>query len=154
MATWNRQVKGGVDKFLHLLYNLYMPYKNTWGEKAKVRSKTRNAYFKKYKKRVDKKKIFARYLVSQALKKGELKRLPCERYTSQCRGRVEAHHDDYEKPLNVKWLCSLHHRVRHQEIAPVAKQTGNCKNCGTDIFFPKKKYCSNYCNLAGWRKNL
>ena len=27
--------------------------------------------------------------------------------------KVEAHHDDYSTPLEVRWLCSLHHHQQH-----------------------------------------
>ena len=26
---------------------------------------------------------------------------------------IHAHHDDYSKPLNVRWLCAAHHRQHH-----------------------------------------
>ena len=49
-------------------------------------------------------------LVSRALKSGKLTKQPCE----VCgKDKVEAHHDDYSKPLNVRWLCFLHHRMLH-----------------------------------------
>lgn len=54
--------------------------------------------------------------VYRAVKTGKLvKPTSCER----CRldaSRIEAHHDDYSKPLNVKWLCTLCHSITHQEL--------------------------------------
>ena len=48
--------------------------------------------------------------VAYALKIGKLTRQPC----SVC-GRKDshAHHDDYSKPLDVRWLCPPHHREVH-----------------------------------------
>jgi len=30
-----------------------------------------------------------------------------------CSGRLEAHHHDYTRPLEVRWLCVSHHQSRH-----------------------------------------
>lgn len=51
-------------------------------------------------------KYRARAAVARALKKGTIQRQPCEK----C-GRldVQAHHDDYDKPLEIRWLCKPHH---------------------------------------------
>lgn len=46
--------------------------------------------------------------VSYALKKGVIKKLPCEECGSTI---VDAHHDDYSKPLEVRWLCRQHHAL-------------------------------------------
>lgn len=58
----------------------------------------------------DKVKSRANYLVNYNLKKGIIKKQPCE----VC-GRtdyVEAHHKDYEKPFEINWLCIEHHNER------------------------------------------
>ena len=46
-------------------------------------------------------------LVRKAIRNGVLVRQPCEVCGSE---PSDAHHDDYEKPLDVRWLCRLHHR--------------------------------------------
>lgn len=52
----------------------------------------------------------ARMKVYHALKNGKLNRKSCE----QCDNKnVQAHHDDYNKPLEVRWLCRLHHNEVH-----------------------------------------
>lgn len=48
-----------------------------------------------------------------ALRSGKIKKGPCEVCGD---GDVHGHHDDYTKPLKVRWLCSKHHRERHKEI--------------------------------------
>jgi len=52
--------------------------------------------------------------VSNALRDGRLTKGPCEmRAHGGCRGRIEAHHDDYDAPLDVRWLCKEHHMQAH-----------------------------------------
>ncbi|WJN64498.1 putative recombinase [Erwinia phage Papaline] len=48
--------------------------------------------------------------VSSALRNGSLVRKVCE-----CCGnpKAVAHHDDYSKPLSVRWLCPVHHMEWH-----------------------------------------
>ena len=41
-----------------------------------------------------------------------MKRLPCEVCGER---KTHAHHDDYSKPLEVKWLCKKHHDEHHRE---------------------------------------
>ena len=56
----------------------------------------------------------AHQAVAYAVQTGRLIRQPCERCgTTQT---VVAHHEDYNKPLDVLWLCKYHHKERHMEI--------------------------------------
>lgn len=55
-------------------------------------------------------KYRARKIVERALACGSLKRMPCEVCANT---KSEAHHDDYSKPLDVRWLCRKHHIEHH-----------------------------------------
>lgn len=52
-----------------------------------------------------------------ALRSGQLKQKACQ--VENCNvaiGNTIAHHEDYDKPLDITWLCKSHHRQRHVEI--------------------------------------
>ena len=70
-----------------------------YGEKQRVKSPS---------------KVRARRITNDAVRTGELVRSPCV----VC-GEIksEGHHEDYEQPLDVVWLCKDHHIQRHQQSA-------------------------------------
>jgi hypothetical protein len=65
-------------------------------------SEYREQYPNKYK---------AHTMIGNAIKGGHLFKQPCEDCGSE--DSLHAHHDDYLKPLNVRWLCAAHHRQWH-----------------------------------------
>lgn len=60
----------------------------------------------------NKKKIQAHKIVNAAVKDGTLIRHPCEICGDL---KSNGHHDDYDFPLVVRWLCGLHHTEWHKE---------------------------------------
>jgi hypothetical protein len=57
----------------------------------------------------------AHYLCGNAIRDGRLIRQPCEVCGNT---KAQAHHDDYGKPLDVRWLCTTHHADWHRHNTP------------------------------------
>lgn len=58
------------------------------------------------------KKYKAHSIVNYAIKSKKLFREPCQICGNE---NTHGHHDDYDKPLNVRWLCAEHHHAWHAE---------------------------------------
>ena len=56
-------------------------------------------------------KYRAHTAVNNAIQRGMLFKMPCEICGST--ESIHGHHDDYLKPLNVRWLCPAHHKEWH-----------------------------------------
>lgn len=56
-------------------------------------------------------RIRAKNIARNAIRRGDLVPGPCE---CGCSRPVEAHHDDYRRPLAVRWLCRKAHRRIHR----------------------------------------
>lgn len=80
-----------------------------------IESDTRQANWR----RANPKKYEAHLAVHNAVKAGQLEKRACE----VCGvASVDAHHDQYEEPLLVRWLCRLHHtRLHHygEDMFPI-----------------------------------
>ena len=61
----------------------------------------------------DRRRSRAHGAVSRAIRQGTLIRACCERCGDP---KSLAHHDDYDKPLAVTWLCQPCHKQRHKEL--------------------------------------
>lgn len=99
----------------------------------------------------------ARWRCRDAIKSGKLVRQPCEKCGEP---KTDAHHDDYSKPLEVRWLCRAHHAEHHrgrknrpatqprQRIAAVACKRGHAftpENTSIDVNGKRKcRFCINW----------
>lgn len=59
-------------------------------------------------------KLRVRRVLRHAVSKGKVHPLPCEVCGNP---QVDGHHDDYSKPLDVRWLCRKHHSELHKQLA-------------------------------------
>jgi ribosomal protein S27AE len=96
------------SRALHKKYSFKKEENPNWkGGISKNKYHYKKIQIERYPERID-----ARRKVYYAVKSGKLKRGKCE-----VKGCVEittfAHHEDYSKPLEVKWLCRKHHRAAH-----------------------------------------
>lgn len=90
-------------------------WRNDWHKKvnknpAKIRELTRIKSAKYFK--LNKDKILARRKVFIFVRAKRLVKMPC--YCGEI--KVEAHHNDYSKPLEVIWFCRLHHREHERKL--------------------------------------
>jgi hypothetical protein len=57
------------------------------------------------------KKVNARAYTHVLIKRGKIVKEPCEVCGSD---KSQAHHDDYDKPRDVRWMCRPHHLAWHR----------------------------------------
>lgn len=62
------------------------------------------------------KRLRANNKVYYAIKKGKLIKEDCEKCG---RKDAKAHHSDYNKPLDINWLCPVHHKEWHINNIPI-----------------------------------
>jgi hypothetical protein len=58
----------------------------------------------------NRKKHEARMAVFRAIRAGVITKRPCEICGTF---PADAHHDNYERPLDIRWLCRMHHLIEH-----------------------------------------
>lgn len=101
-------------------------------------------------KKSNTKKVWAQRRLGAAVDAGRIKRMPCEVCGEP---RAQGHHDDYDRPLDVRWLCVLHHhqwhvangegKNAHGPLPPGQPKTSKYRG----VFFNKKP-------CGGWRMSI
>jgi hypothetical protein len=56
----------------------------------------------------------AHIILGNAIQSGKIIKTPCEVCGST--EKIHGHHEDYTKPLEVKWLCPQHHKDAHKNV--------------------------------------
>ena len=72
-----------------------------------------NYHYKKLQKKRYPERVEARQKVSNALRSGRIKRQPCE----NCGRKAQAHHNEYSRPLEIRWLCVQCHKNEHNGMS-------------------------------------
>lgn len=135
MRQWRKKHPGYTSKYViawkkkHPGYDV--PYIIAWQKNNPDKHK---AIRRKYRKKVEAElknnpiallKYKARKTLRNAVASGKIKRLPCETCFEV---KVEGHHEDYNRPLEVRWLCILHHNQAHGNclsLSPASSEENN-----------------------------
>jgi len=87
-------------------------YREEWAKSENGKKKIRS-YIKHYASK-NPEKVRAHWAIGTAVKRGHLSKPErCSIDDENCKGRIEAHHPDYLKRMEVVWLCRRHHRILH-----------------------------------------
>lgn len=62
----------------------------------------------------------AQVMLNNAIRDGRIKAMPC----FICGGKAEAHHPNYDSPLDVVWLCPIHHKQAHAMVCTYSSIKG------------------------------
>lgn len=81
--------------------------------KTKLPKEEQHRYGTGFSKEEQAKRRKCRSITNKAIQRQELIRQHCEICGAI---NTEAHHNDYNKPLDVRWLCFKHHRELHSKI--------------------------------------
>lgn len=100
-ATWKNRIKWTRE------------YMREWRKRPHVKERNRVLTRLRRAKPDENSKMRARLKVAYAVRTGALDRLPC----SVCgeKKSVQAHHSNYSRPLDVRWLCHKCHLIEHRK---------------------------------------
>lgn len=93
-------------------------------------SRQDKGYLKSYREQ-NPAKYKAHNILNNAIRDGQIKKKPCEVCGSEM---SHAHHDDYFKPLSVRWLCAAHHRQWHEENGEAANGSASIEDFNIEVY--------------------
>ncbi len=105
--------KAPISKIRETQRKFYERNRERMLERVKKYQKINREKISVYDKNRDKQKRKARWSVYNHIKYGLLSKKPC----FGCGNiKVQAHHEDYSKPLEIIWLCTSCHGIRHRKM--------------------------------------
>lgn len=68
----------------------------------------------------------AKWLVQKSVQRGKIRKPACCQRCGQPfpPGKLQAHHHDYSRPLDVSWYCGPCHKAVHRELGKDWKDSG------------------------------
>lgn len=89
-------------------------HRRRMAEDAQYAERTRQVRRDRRNRVSDREKVLAREKLRHAVYAGKVVRQPCEKCAAPF---AHGHHDDYSKPLDVRWLCPACHIKEHRHVA-------------------------------------
>jgi hypothetical protein len=96
----------------------------TWAKRYRdTNAEAVREYDRKRQRERDRTKVLAQKAVDRAIRRGDIAPQPCEvcgvedLRGSDGRRLIQAHHEDYTRQLDVRWLCVSCHGAEHRVIA-------------------------------------
>jgi len=83
--------------------NYNLKNKNKMNEWARNKHDATNGHYSRIK-----------YQVRKAILTGIIKKTDCIYKNERCFGQIQAHHHDYTKPIDVRFMCIEHHSAWHR----------------------------------------
>ena len=127
-----------------------MPYKNKEDRKAQMLRWTRANKDNPVRKKKDGIRAIARYIHKK----------PKRCSIKNCKTIGERHHPDYDKPLEIIWLCRKHHSQLHKPLPKLCSIEG-CKEivrarkvCNTHYMFWHLKWRRGQITEEEWNKRV
>lgn len=109
MTPYAKWRKNHTQKAREMARNYYKKYRNDPYAHELIMTR----HLRYYEKHHD--KVLAQQRVNRWISNGYIKKQPCEVCGSE---PAHAHHDDYTRPLVVRWLCPVHHSEWHHNNTP------------------------------------
>jgi len=91
----------------------HVNYQIEYSKRPEVKKRALAGFYERMKDPINLYKEKARRKARAEIKSGRLIRGDCE--VCGCK-KVDAHHDDYDKPIDVRWLCRKHHLELHRNL--------------------------------------